>query len=635
VTASTGSGDGTLGLDLVDDDSITDTAGNPLAGAGNGSLSGELFTLDRSAPTVLSIVRAGTSPTNAASVDWTVTFSESVSGVDAGDFSLAVGGLGGSPTISLVAGSGTTWTVTASTGSGDGTLGLDLVDDDSITDTAGNPLAGAGNGSLSGELYALDRSAPTVTGVSSTTADGAYGVGASIAIQVTFSEAVTVAGIPTLTLTTGSPATTSVDYTGGSGTSTLTFTYVVAAGNSSADLDYPADTALDLNGGSIRDAALNNAALVLAAPAASGSLAANKDLVIDTTAPTVINVTSSKANGTYAAGTSIPIQVTFSEVVNVVTTLGTPKLTLETGAVDVGVFYTSGSGTDTLNFFYLVSAGQISPDLSYVSTAALALNGGTIQDAALNNATVALPVIGAAGSLSFNKALVISLIAPVANAPEPYFTAPSTLGTTTIPVSIKWPAATAPFGRTIASYTLARSVNGGAFSVVVASTTALSSTQTLTVGTTYRFEVKATDSLGSASSYALGPTFKLVKNEDNSGVVYTGSWSTSILNLYSPGTATAGTGSDHYTTISAASASFTFTGRGVAWLSALGTTRGSAQVYLDNVLISTVSLNGATTYRRVLYVNRWATAGVHTIKIVNLATSGHPRIDVDAFLTFQ
>src|SRR5207244_2559024 len=39
-------------------------------------------------PTVTSINRAGTSPTNAASVDYTVTFSQSVTGVDATDFTL-------------------------------------------------------------------------------------------------------------------------------------------------------------------------------------------------------------------------------------------------------------------------------------------------------------------------------------------------------------------------------------------------------------------------------------------------------------------------------------------------------------------------------------------------------------------
>ena len=94
VTASAGTGNGTLGLNLVDNDSIKDAAGNRLGGlgAGNGNITGEVYTIDRTAPTVSSISRVGTSPTNTSSVQWTVTFSERVKGVGQGDFSLVVGG---------------------------------------------------------------------------------------------------------------------------------------------------------------------------------------------------------------------------------------------------------------------------------------------------------------------------------------------------------------------------------------------------------------------------------------------------------------------------------------------------------------------------------------------------------------
>jgi hypothetical protein len=39
----------------------------------------------------------------------------------------------------------------------------------------------------------------------------------------------------------------------------------------------------------------------------------------------------------------------------------------------------------------------------------------------------------------------------------------------------------------------------------------------------------------------------------------------------------------------------------------------------------------STSWRRIMFTRSWATSGPHTIRIVNLATSGHPRIDVDAF----
>jgi hypothetical protein len=51
--------------------------------------------VETSAPSVVSSTRASANPTNAASVDFTVTFGESVAGVDVSDFSLTTSGLTG------------------------------------------------------------------------------------------------------------------------------------------------------------------------------------------------------------------------------------------------------------------------------------------------------------------------------------------------------------------------------------------------------------------------------------------------------------------------------------------------------------------------------------------------------------
>ncbi|HEU4331334.1 MAG TPA: PQQ-dependent sugar dehydrogenase [Lapillicoccus sp.] len=117
-------------------------------------------------PTVQSINRVGASPTNAASVSWTVTFSEPVTGVDSTDVALTTAGSVSGAAVSTVTGSGSQYTVTASTGSGSGTLGLNLLDNDSIVDGAANPLggAGAGNGSFTtGQSFSIDKAAPTAT----------------------------------------------------------------------------------------------------------------------------------------------------------------------------------------------------------------------------------------------------------------------------------------------------------------------------------------------------------------------------------------------------------------------------------------------------------------------------------------
>ncbi len=103
-------------------------------------------------PTVSSIVRVDPSPTTTATVHFTVTFNEAVTGVDAGDFKITKTSKLLGSSITGVSGSGTTYTVTVHRGTGNGTLRLDLVDDDSIKDEATGlkPLGGpgAGNGSF-------------------------------------------------------------------------------------------------------------------------------------------------------------------------------------------------------------------------------------------------------------------------------------------------------------------------------------------------------------------------------------------------------------------------------------------------------------------------------------------------------
>ena len=109
-------------------------------------------------PVVSSIVRVNPNPTALASVSFTVTFSEPVYGVDAADFNLNMVGVSGA-TITSVSGGGATRTVVVNTGTGNGTLGLDLVDNNTIIDYVANPLAGSGptNGNFSGEIYDVVR----------------------------------------------------------------------------------------------------------------------------------------------------------------------------------------------------------------------------------------------------------------------------------------------------------------------------------------------------------------------------------------------------------------------------------------------------------------------------------------------
>ena len=118
-------------------------------------------------PVVQSIVRADADPTAAASVDYTVTFSTPVTGVDAADFALTSTGTIAGASITGVSGAGAVYTVTVNTGTGNGTLSLDVTDDNSIN-AGGSPLGGAGVGDgnfTTGAFYTIARGVAPVSNI--------------------------------------------------------------------------------------------------------------------------------------------------------------------------------------------------------------------------------------------------------------------------------------------------------------------------------------------------------------------------------------------------------------------------------------------------------------------------------------
>ena len=154
VTVNTGTGSGTLRLDMPVSATINDLSGNPLATLPY--TSGASYIVDKTAPTVFSNLRVNSSPTAASNVDFTVTFSEPVTGVDLADFTLISSGVTGASITSVTPVSGTTYTVTVNTGTGNGIIRLDVLDDNTIVDAALNPLAAGFTG---GETYTINKSA--------------------------------------------------------------------------------------------------------------------------------------------------------------------------------------------------------------------------------------------------------------------------------------------------------------------------------------------------------------------------------------------------------------------------------------------------------------------------------------------
>ncbi len=122
---------------------------------------------------------------------------------------------------------------------------------------------------------------PTIESVAVTSnpgEDGGYAIGDEVQIGLTFSEAVTVTGAPQITLDVGGQSRTA-EYSEGSTTTQLLFTYTVASGDEDTDGIAVVANSLALNGGTIR-AGATNATLTHAA------LQAN-DHKVDGIAPTV------------------------------------------------------------------------------------------------------------------------------------------------------------------------------------------------------------------------------------------------------------------------------------------------------------------------------------------------------------
>jgi len=184
-------------------------------------------------------------------------------------------------------------------------------------------------------------------------------------------------------------------------------------------------------------------------------------------------------------------------------------------------------------------------------------------------------------------------------------------------------------GSGIAFYLVARSVNGGSYSTFGTVTTPAMNV-TLANGTSYRFRVRAVDHEGNTDAWAYGPTIgaRLVQ-QTSSAVHYASTWTTSSSTSYSGG-------SLRSSKTAGASASYTFTGRSIAFVTTKSALRGKAKVYVNGVYQTTVDLvTQLTTYRTQVWAKTWSTSGTRTIRIVVVGTAGRPRVDLDAFAVIK
>ena len=244
VTVNTGTGSGSLRLDLSDRTGIFDGAGNQLSG----TATGPTYTIDRGTPTVVAVNRIDPSFSNANTVRYAVVFNKPVVGLSPANFALTGSGLTGAA-LTAIAGTGTNYVVSIQTGSGNGTLGLTITNSSGLSDSTGNSVIGL---PFVGAPYSIDRLAPTVS-IARAAAQVNPSTVDSIQFTVVFSEVVTgfsAAGITlggsvrgTVIGVSGSGTTYTVDVLRTSGTGDLTASVNAAAASDAATNKSTASTA--------------------------------------------------------------------------------------------------------------------------------------------------------------------------------------------------------------------------------------------------------------------------------------------------------------------------------------------------------------------------------------------------------
>lgn len=315
------------------------------------------------APSVASIVRAGgassTVNTSATSISYTVTFSESVSGVDASDFTVTPTGTADG-TIASVTGSGTTYTVVVNALSGDGTLRLDLKNGGTGIRNGGN--VDIDGGYTGGLTYTLDHTAPSAPSTPDMT--GGTDTGTSSSDNITKS------ATPTFTGTAENGSTVTLYDTDGTtvlGTTTATGgTWSITSSTLSAGAHTLTAKATDAAGN-------------------VSSVSSGLSVTIDTTAPTLAitsNVSSLKI------GETATITFTFSEDPG-------STFTWDGSAGDIVV---SGGTLGAISGSGLTRTAIFTPTASTNGgTASITVAAGSYTDAAGNNGGA-----GLAPSLTFD-----------------------------------------------------------------------------------------------------------------------------------------------------------------------------------------------------------------------------------------
>jgi hypothetical protein len=142
---------------------------------------------------------------------------------------------------------------------------------------------------------------------------------------------------------------------------------------------------------------------------------------------------------------------------------------------------------------------------------------------------------------------------------------------------------------------------------------------------TVRYRVRAVDRAGNFGNWLTGPNESPRLVQDTAAAIaYSAGWTSASSTSFSGGTA-------KFATTAGRTATFTFTGRSIAFVTTRASNRGQVRIFLDGTLQTTLDLGGATTFRSVAWQRTFTNSAVHTVKLEVVGTAGRPRIDLDAF----
>jgi hypothetical protein len=211
---------------------------------------------------------------------------------------------------------------------------------------------------------------------------------------------------------------------------------------------------------------------------------------------------------------------------------------------------------------------------------------------------------------------------PVTKVPRPSVQLGSQLGPDGPRVLLRW-SATDDQSR-IARYALEQSKDDGPWKgIELATRVSRFSVRSLERGHAYRFRARAWDASDNTSAWATGAAVRpRLYQEGNRRVKYAAGWTDRAIG-------TASGGSVRSATTPGSSATLTFTGRAVAWISPKRAVHGLARISLDRAFVRMVDLSvGPTGPRRVAFIRSWLSSTRHrlTVRVVD------GRIDIDAFV---